>query len=186
MIAFKKIWLLCVFFSLIVPVSPGFSQNHDNLLISKIHFKEKEINELSEIPLHVSKSNPPDKKFALKVDELIDLLEAHKRAAEQGRDIDLLQKKVTEINKLLEERKNGPAKMTINEFHRSLCFNCHGVNDFSPSDRTPKQWRRLIEDDGHAIFENISWDTPFQKNQIAEFLIENAGTYRAEGIGLWQ
>ena len=167
-------------------ISPVFAENKEALKITKINYQPHELTELDEIPLYAVAGATNDTQFQNKVDELIRLLEAHKKAAEQGQHIDLLQEKVIEINKLLEDRKNEPAKMTINEFHCSVCFNCHDIHDLSPSDKTPKQWRRLIEDDGHAIFENISWDTPLQKNQILEFLIENAGAYRAEGIGLWE
>lgn len=186
MIAYSKILPLIICVSFILPVFPVFSEDNTKVTISEIHYQEKEITELSEIPLSAAKAGPHDKKLNHKVDELIGLLEAHKKSAEQGTDIDLLQEKVKEINTLLEEQKAGPPQLTLKEFQSSLCFNCHGPNDFSLSDKTRKQWRRLIEEDGHAIFENISWETPFQKHQILQFLIENAGNYRSEGIGVWE
>ena len=181
----KKLLSLIVILNCILIVPPTLSQNNDNIIISRIQYTEKEITELSEIPLLVTKDKKRDEVFKHKVDELIDLLEVHKKAAEQGQDIDRLQEKVIEINQLLEEQKAGPPKISVIEFHHSICFKCHTVNDFSPKDKTQKQWRRLIEDDGHAIFKNISWETPDQKSQILEFLLDNAGSYRAEGIGLW-
>jgi len=185
-IAYSKILPLIICVSFFLPVFPVFSEENTKVTISEIHYQEKKISELSEIPLSAVQSGPHDKKLTHKVDELIDLLEAHKKSAEQGTDIDLLQEKVKEVNRLLEEQKAGPPQITLKEFHTSLCFSCHDINDFSPSDKTRKQWRRLIEEDGHAIFENISWETPFQKHQVLQFLIENAGNYRSEGIGVWE
>jgi hypothetical protein len=177
------IMIFCVSFILLTSIS--IAENNAQELISKIQYTEKQISELSEIPLYATKIETNKAQFTNKVDELIDLLEAHKKAAEHGQDIDRLEATVKEINELIEIQKTGPPKFSINDFHSSLCFQCHTVNDFSPSDKTQKQWRRLIEEDGHSIFEEISWDNAYQKNQILEFLIENAGTYRAEGIGVW-
>jgi len=175
--------IFCVSFTLLISISNA--ENNDQELIFKIQYTEKQISELPEIPLYATKNKAHNEQFNNKVDELIDLLEAHKKAAEQGRDIDQLQEKVFEINHLLEEQKVGPPRISVTEFYHSICFKCHTVNDFLPTDRTQKQWRRLIEDDGHAIFANISWESPYQKDQVLEFLIENAVSYRAEGIGLW-
>ena len=186
MIVYNRILFIVIFASFILPVFPVFSENSSKVTISEIHYQEKEISELSEIPISGANGGPQDKRLTHKVDELINLLEAHKKSAEQGTDIKLLKEKVEEINTLLEEQKAGPPPITLKEFHTSLCFNCHDISDFSPSDKTRKQWRRLIEEDGHAIFENISWETPFQKHQILKFLVENAGTYRSEGIGVWE
>lgn len=172
-----------VSFSLLISIS--MAENTDHELIYKIQYTEKQIQELPEIPLYASKDKPNKEQFNNKVDELIDLLESHKKAVEQGQDIERLEAAVKEINELIEIQKTGPPKFLINDFHSSVCFQCHAINDFSPSDKTQKQWRRLLEEDGHSIFEPIPWDNSYQKNQIIEFIYENAGTYRAEGIGLW-
>lgn len=172
--------LFCIFcVSTLLPIYPSIAGNSEQHNVSEITYTEKEIQEISPIPFG------DEKLIQSKVDELIDLLESHKRAAAEGRDIDELQKTVHRINELIEEQKTGPSKLSINNFHDSICFKCHAPNDFSPSDKTRKEWRYLIEDDGHAIFENIPWENSMQKKQIVEFLIENAGNHRAEGIGLW-
>lgn len=186
MIAYSKILPLVICASFILPVFPVFSENTKKVTILEIHYQEKKIKELPEIPLSAANAGSQDKKLTRKVDELIDLLEAHKKSVDQETDMGLIQEKVKEVNKLLEEQKTGPPRITLKEFQSSLCFNCHAPNDFLPSDKTRKQWMRLIEEDGHAIFENISWKTPFQKHQILKFLVENAGTCRAEGIGVWE
>ncbi|MBC2717699.1 MAG: hypothetical protein HF978_20545 [Desulfobacteraceae bacterium] len=182
---FLKTLSVIIFLSFILFINQSIAENTGHLSISKIQYTEKTIHDLSEIQLHETQEKKHKEQFFAKEDELIDLLEAHKKAAKQGQGIDRIQEKVNEISEFLEEQKAGPMKISANDFHNSICFKCHTINDFSPSDKTQKQWRRLIEDDGHAIFENISWETPYQKNQILEFLLENAGTYRAEGIGLW-
>jgi hypothetical protein len=169
----------------ILVINISYAENNDPELIFKIQYTEKQISELSEIPLYATKDKTNKEQFNTKVDELIDLLESHKKAVEKGQDIERLEATVKEINELIEIQKTGPPKFSINDFHSSLCFQCHTINNFSPSDKTQKQWRRLLEEDGHSIFEEIPWDNPYQKNQILDFLIENAGTYRAEGIGLW-
>jgi hypothetical protein len=174
------------FFTFILLVSMSVAENNDHLIISKIQYTEKQINELSEISLYATKDETHNKQLNNKVDELIGLLEAHKIAVEKGQEIDRLEETVKEINDLLEVQKTGPPKITINDFHSSICFQCHAINDFYPSDKTQKQWRRLLERDGHSIFAKISWESPQQRIQILEFLLENAGTYRAEGIGLWK
>lgn len=179
----KTVVTLFLTFSLTVNIAAA--ENDDYKLISKIQYTEKQISELSEISLYATKDKVHNEQFNNKVDELIYLLEMHKKAAEEGQDIDRLEETVKEINELIEDKKKGPPKFSMNDFHSSLCFKCHNIIDFSPSDKTMKQWRRLLEEDGHSIFEQISWESPYQKSQILEFLIENAGTYRAEGIGVW-
>lgn len=169
--------IACV--TVIFPVFASLAGDSAHFKISEITYTEKEIQEISPI-------SPGDEKLIhSKVDELIELLESHKRAAAEGRGIDDLQKTVNRINELIEEQKTGPSKLSINRFHGGICFKCHAPNDFSPSDKTRNEWQYLIEDDGHAIFENIPWENSSQKKQIVEFLIENAGNHRAEGIGLW-
>jgi hypothetical protein len=177
--------ILVIFFILNPLICTSFADENEHVLISKIQYTAKQINELSEIPLYATKDTSHREQFNNKVDELIDLLESHKKAAEQGQGIDRLEATVSEINELIEVQKTGPPKLSLNDFNSSICFKCHTVNDFSPSDKTQKQWRRLLEDDGHSIFEKISWDSPYQKSQILEFFYDNAGNYRAEGIGVW-
>lgn len=177
--------IVTFFLTFILVINISYAENNDPELIFKIQYTEKEISELSEIPLYATKDKTNKEQFNTKVDELIDLLESHKKAAEEGQNIERLEATVKEINELIEIQKTGPTKFSINDFHSSLCFQCHAINNFSPSDKTQKQWRRLLEEDGHSIFEEIPWDNPYQKNQILDFLIENAGNYRAEGIGLW-
>jgi len=180
-----KTIIVTFYVSFILLIGISIAENNNPELISKIRYTEKQISELPEIPLSPTKDKIHKDQFNNKVDELINLLESHKKAVEQGQDIDRLEATVKEINELIEIQKTGPPKFSVNDFHSSLCFQCHDVNDFSASDKTQKQWRRFLEEDGHSIFEEIPWENPYQKNQILEFLIENAGTYRAEGIGLW-
>jgi hypothetical protein len=179
----KTVVTLFLTFSLTVSIAAA--ENDDYKLISKIQYTEKKIRELSEISLYATKDKLHNEQFNNKVDELIHLLESHKKTAEEGQDIDRLEETVREINELIEVKKKGPPKFSMNDFHSSLCFKCHTINDVSPSDKTIKQWRRLLEEDGHSIFEQISWESSYQKSQIIEFLYENAGTYRAGGIGVW-
>lgn len=180
-----KILLSVVFIGLILPANYVLAENPGCFVISKIEYTEKKITQLKEITLNPPGEFVKEDQFQGRVDELIALLEAQKRAAAQGRDLDRLQETVNEISVLLEEKKTGPAKMSMNDFHSSICFQCHTVNEFSPSDKTRQQWRRMIENEGHAIFKDIPWENTYQKQQILQFLLENAGTYRAEGIGLW-
>ncbi|MDA8404925.1 MAG: hypothetical protein M0Z56_12150 [Desulfobacteraceae bacterium] len=75
------------------------------------------------------------------------------------------------------------------EYDSSVCFKkCHSRNDFSPSDKTKKQWRLLIEKNGHDIYEKISWENPQKKDYILIYLYENARNpdFKAEGVGVWK
>jgi len=180
-----KIIFYAFFFCVVVSISAAMSESRKPAPIAEIQYIEKEIIELPEIGTFASKKNTKDAAFYSKVDELIGLLEQHKNAAEDGQQIDILQEKVEEVNDLLKLQSQGPPKIGLKEFDNSLCFRCHNTKDFSPSDKTSKQWRLLIEDNGHAIFDEILWEYPNQKEQILNFLLENAGNYRAEGIGVW-
>lgn len=74
------------------------------------------------------------------------------------------------------------------EFENSICFKrCHNFDQIHPSDKTAKQWRLLIEKDGHAIFSRIPWKTPEQKEKVLDYLLQNAGksTPGPAGIGVW-
>jgi len=75
------------------------------------------------------------------------------------------------------------------EYNSSVCFiKCHQKNDFSPSDKTRKQWQRLIEKNGHDIFETISWENALEKDYVLIYLYENARNpdFKTEGIGVWK
>ena len=74
------------------------------------------------------------------------------------------------------------------DFENSICFKkCHRKNDFHPSGHTAKQWRLLIEADGHAIFEEIKWAGPQEKEEILNYLLRHAKDSKpgAAGIGVW-
>jgi hypothetical protein len=178
-VIFLKTLLLVLFFTVVLPVYPSCGAGSGPQKISEIIYTEKDIQELSPIAIE------DEIAVQTKVDELIDLLESHKRAVAEGHEMDGLQETVHQINQLIEQQKAAPARLSMNDFYRGICFECHAPNDFSPSDKTRKEWRYLIEDDGHMIFDNIPWETPWQKKQVLEFLLENAGNHRAEGIGLW-
>ena len=75
------------------------------------------------------------------------------------------------------------------EFDSAVCFKkCHYKDDFSPADKTRKQWHRLIENNGHDIFKKISWENPQQKEYVLIYLYENARNpdFQAEGVGVWK
>jgi hypothetical protein len=180
----EKTFLLLFFVSFMLPVCSGFCENKENVAISQIDYEEKTLPLLSEIPLSRN-GEYRDSTITHKVDELIDLLEAHKQTAAQDVDIKILQKKINEITQIIEEQQAGPPEISSADFYNSLCFRCHKTNEFSPADKTLKQWQRLIEADGHAIFAEIPWESPLQKKQILQFLMENAGNYRSQGIGHW-
>ncbi len=74
------------------------------------------------------------------------------------------------------------------EFENSICFKrCHKLGDIYPSDNTAKQWRLLIEQGGHTIFSEIPWENQQQKNEIVDYLLNNARKSRPDsaGIGVW-
>ena len=73
-------------------------------------------------------------------------------------------------------------------FEHSVCFlQCHHQHKVSPADKTQKQWRLLIEDNGHDIFRPIQWESPEQKKVILNFLLQHARDAGpdTEGIGVW-
>ncbi|PIP42602.1 MAG: hypothetical protein COX19_00570 [Desulfobacterales bacterium CG23_combo_of_CG06-09_8_20_14_all_51_8] len=86
---------------------------------------------------------------------------------------------------------NAPLKthpITDQNFRDSVCFKrCHSATDFHPSDNTARQWRLLIEDDGHALFEEIPWESLQEKEEILNYLLNNSkNTSPAPaGIGVW-
>lgn len=74
-------------------------------------------------------------------------------------------------------------------YERSVCFKrCHNRNDFSAGAYTLKQWRLLIEKDGHALFCKIPWDDSYEKEKILKYLLKTASSQRPapEGIGIWE
>ncbi len=63
------------------------------------------------------------------------------------------------------------------EFENSICFKqCHNTGDFYPSDNTAKQWRLLIDQEGHTIFSDIPWENPQQKEDAGQVLIPQYST----------
>jgi len=79
-------------------------------------------------------------------------------------------------------------KILKQEFDNAVCFKCHTKNDFRASDHTQKQWRMLIEEDGHAIFSKIPWKDDIQKETTLNYLLINARNNKPEssGIGVWK
>ncbi len=74
------------------------------------------------------------------------------------------------------------------EFENSICFKrCHSIDEIHPADKTAKQWRLLIEKEGHAIFSRIPWKNPEQKEKVLDYLLQNArkSTPGPAGIGVW-
>lgn len=74
------------------------------------------------------------------------------------------------------------------KFQNSVCFKrCHSVSDFHPGDHTVRQWRRLIEDNGHALFEEIPWESQKEKEELLNYFLENAKSTSPSpaGIGVW-
>ena len=74
------------------------------------------------------------------------------------------------------------------EFENSICFKrCHSPEEIHPSDKTAKQWRLLIEKEGHSIFSKIPWKNPEQKEKVLDYLLQNAkkSTPGPAGIGVW-
>ena len=75
------------------------------------------------------------------------------------------------------------------EYDNAVCFKrCHIKNDFSPSNYTAKQWRRLIGEKGHTIFSEIPWEDSDKKEKILSYLLTNAAHSEpsTEGIGIWE
>lgn len=88
----------------------------------------------------------------------------------------------------LEKKEKSLPPLPQNEFKNSICFKrCHSENDFSPSQKTRKQWIILIEKNGHAIFQKIPWESTEQKDQILIYLLRHARDANGikEGIGIW-
>ncbi|MDZ7832684.1 MAG: hypothetical protein U5L07_13095 [Desulfobacterales bacterium] len=88
----------------------------------------------------------------------------------------------------IEEKEKSLPPLPQNEFKNAICFKrCHTEKDFSPSQKTRKQWIILIEKNGHAIFRKIPWESPEQKDQILIYLLRHARDANGikEGIGIW-
>lgn len=88
----------------------------------------------------------------------------------------------------IEEKEKALPPIPKDEFESSICFKrCHKPDDFSPSQKTRKQWVLLIESEGHAVFEKIPWESPEQKDRVLVFLLRHARDKGdiEEGIGLW-
>jgi hypothetical protein len=74
-------------------------------------------------------------------------------------------------------------------YENSVCFKrCHSRNDFSAGAYSVKQWRLLIEKDGHAIFCKIPWSSSQEKEKVIKYLSKTASNHRpdTEGIGNWE
>lgn len=88
------------------------------------------------------------------------------------------------------EAKAGSKNHSRNslEFENSICFRrCHNKNALHPDDNTAKQWRLLIEKDGHSIFRDIPWESQQEKQKILDYLLKNAKDAKpgSAGIGVW-
>lgn len=73
-------------------------------------------------------------------------------------------------------------------YRDSVCFKrCHNISDFQPADHTARQWRLLIEKDGHSLFDEIPWQSQAEKEQVLNYLLEKSkNTSPAPaGIGVW-
>jgi hypothetical protein len=72
-------------------------------------------------------------------------------------------------------------------FQQAVCFECHKRKDIDATTKTQKQWRVLIEDNGHEIFQSIPWSNPEEKRNVMQHLLEHAKQTnpKSEGIGIW-
>ncbi|MGM0453419.1 MAG: hypothetical protein ACQERN_09675 [Thermodesulfobacteriota bacterium] len=110
------------------------------------------------------------------------------RALKPLDDQALLDSSPSTIEKLDKVPIEEQLRFESNEFSESICFKkCHQPADFSPAEKTRKQWRLLIGEDGHAIFKEINWESTRQKQRVMQYLLENAKNANAdaEGIGVW-
>ena len=85
-------------------------------------------------------------------------------------------------------KQTRPKPIPEDKFSGSVCFvKCHTPGSIDPSNYTMKQWRLLIEQDGHDVFDKIPWKNKTEKEQIYLFLIQHASDARrgSEGIGVW-
>lgn len=100
---------------------------------------------------------------------------------------EMIQLSPARIAEIIEKEKTLPP-LSLNVFEDSICFQkCHTENDFSPSHKTQKQWLILIEKDGHAIFQEIPWQSADEKDRVLIFLLKHARDANTikEGIGVW-
>ncbi len=85
--------------------------------------------------------------------------------------------------------KQAPPKpISRDKFSNSICFTrCHSPGSIVPSNYTMKQWRLLIDQDGHDVFEKIPWKSKKEKEEIYLFLLQHASDAKrgSEGIGVW-
>lgn len=73
-------------------------------------------------------------------------------------------------------------------FNRSVCHQCHNPGDINAADKTRKQWRVLIGNNGHSVFKPIPWSNPEEKSNVMRYLLEHAKNtnLHSEGIGVWR
>ena len=86
------------------------------------------------------------------------------------------------------QEKNSQATFTRQDFDNSICFKkCHDPQNISPKDKPKNLWRMLIEENGHAIFADIPWQSEKQKESILQYLLTHAHNAEpeSEGIGVW-
>jgi len=86
------------------------------------------------------------------------------------------------------QEKNSQEGFTRQDFENSICFKkCHAPKSISPKDKPQNLWRMLIEENGHAIFADIPWQSRKQKEKILQYLLTHAHNAEpeSEGIGVW-
>ena len=100
--------------------------------------------------------------------------------------------KDTQLEALSPALKASPKKeffpVVDPEFQNSVCFKrCHGATDFRAEDRTARQWRLLIGENGHSLFEEIPWKSTQEKEEILNYLLRHSKDTRPApaGIGVW-
>lgn len=102
--------------------------------------------------------------------------------------LDALSPSLTAPEKVVENEAVQYLQSMDQAYRDSVCFKkCHGINDFQPADHTAKQWRLLIEENGHSLFDEIPWESSSEKEQILNYLLEKSkNTSPAPaGIGVW-
>lgn len=86
------------------------------------------------------------------------------------------------------QNNSNVSSFTREDFDNSICFQkCHNPKRISPEDKPKNLWRLLIEEGGHDIFAEIPWESPEQKEQILQYLLNQAkkDEPESEGIGFW-
>lgn len=110
------------------------------------------------------------------------------RALKPLDDQALLEYSPSTIEKLEKMDIQKQLQFKSSPFSESICFKkCHQSNDFSPADKTRRQWQLLIGENGHAVFKKIPWKNSRQKKHILQYLLKHAqnASTGPEGIGVW-